>query len=224
MFNMETKICNDCGETKIIDLYNKSKSGRCGVNNTCKLCRSNKRKNLNYKRTTLETVMCTSCDLNLPSENFHSDKTSKNGLQTYCKVCQTNKTYLHLSKFKPYINNLFKNLITNAKKRNIRVEITVNDIFNIYEKQNGKCIYSGISMTHNKMPSEIVEDMRTLTTNPYNISIDRIDSTRDYNLHNIQLVTVSINHMKWNLSEQVFIEMCNLVSINNNKNKIPLDV
>ena len=69
-------------------------------------------------------------------------------------------------------------------------------------------------MTHNKMPTKDIKDYRTQTVNPYNISVDRIDSSSGYTKDNIQLVTVAVNHMKWNMNEETFLEMCDLVSKN----------
>lgn len=208
---METKQCNDCHEIKKVNEFDKSKSGRQGLNNTCKECRSKNRKKLDFSRT-LNDKKCLSCNIILSPENFSSDKTSSDGLQTYCKECHKQKTYQHLSNFDPYMRNLFRNLKNNALKRNIEVEIILDDLYDIYKQQNGLCAYSGIKMTHNKIPTEEIKDFRSQTTNPYNISVDRIDSKLKYTKENIQLVTVSVNHMKWNLEEQIFLDMCNMIS------------
>ncbi len=202
------KKCNNCDEIKELCYFHKNKSGRLGVHNTCKVCRTVERKLLNFERTDKDKKLCLSCNNELNIENFYSDKTSSDGLQTYCKKCQSIKTYSNLSKFEPFMSNLYRDVKNNAKKRDIKVDITLDDMFHVYDIQEGKCIYSGIKMTHNKIPSEKDKDLRVQTTNPYNISVDRIDSTKGYTKDNIQLVTVSVNHMKWNLKESDFLEMC----------------
>lgn len=208
---MDTKECNNCEEEKTLDCFNKNSSGRLGLHNSCKSCRSSERKKLDFKRTNKETKLCLSCNIELPTTNYNSAKSSSDGLQTYCKECHTVKTYTNLSRFKPFMKNLFGEIKYNAKTRDIKVEITLEDLFELYEKQDGKCMYSGVRMTHNKMPSGKVKDYRSETTNPYNISVDRIDSTKDYTKENIQMVAVSVNHMKWNLTEENFLEMCELI-------------
>ena len=46
-------------------------------------------------------------------------------------------------------------------------------------------------------------------------SLDRIDSTKSYNVGNVQWVHKDINFMKGSLSENKFIEYCNLIVKNN---------
>jgi uncharacterized protein YlxP (DUF503 family) len=56
----------------------------------------------------------------------------------------------------------------------------------MYEKQNGQCAVSGVPMTVGKLQGRV----------PTNISIDRIDSDKSYELDNIQLVCTTVNMMK----------------------------
>jgi hypothetical protein len=139
---------------------------------------------------------------------FHSEKSSTDGLQTYCKNCQGTRTYTYLSNFEPFIKNLYRDVKNNSKKRNIKVDITIDDIFKKYK--DVKCMYTKIKMTHNKIPKS-KDDLRTTTTNPYNISVDRIDRNKHYTYDNTQLITVSCNHMKWNLKENDFLFTCKLI-------------
>ena len=46
----------------------------------------------------------------------------------------------------------------------------------------------------------------------YNISIDRIDSSKGYTKDNIQLVCASLNNMKMDLKNKHFIQLCKLVA------------
>ena len=66
---MTTKKCNTCNEEKEFNAFNKNKSGRNGLHNTCKVCRSHIRKALNYERKE-EDKLCTSCGEILPSTNL----------------------------------------------------------------------------------------------------------------------------------------------------------
>ena len=49
------------------------------------------------------------------------------------------------------------------------------------------------------------------TSNPYNISVDRINSSIGYTKDNIQLVCVCVNHMKWDLDEKIFLDICETI-------------
>lgn len=91
-----------------------------------------------------------------------------------------------------------------AKLRNIEFNLSLEFIAKLYEKQNGKCIYSGIPLTVRKF----YED------NSANASLDRIDSKQGYLQNNIQWVDKNINMMKGSLSNENFIKFCKLVSQN----------
>ena len=41
-----------------------------------------------------------------------------------------------------------------------------------------------------------------------NISVDRIDSQKDYTIDNIQLVCQIYNYMKWDLKQDDFVKYC----------------
>ena len=97
---------------------------------------------------------------------------------------------------------------TNANKRNIIVNITLEDINNLYIKQNG---LSGLKMTHTLLTSKIDNHI----INKYNISIDRINSELGYNIDNIQLVCAIINRLKYNLPNNNFIDLCSIITIAN---------
>jgi len=106
----------------------------------------------------------------------------------------------------------------NAKRRGMLFEddVTMDYLFNLYEKQNKLCVYSGASLLLNpRFGSQHrgVSNMQDVQT----ASLDRIDSKKGYIVGNVQWVHKNINMMKNNLSESNFIEWCHLVSNNTNK-------
>ena len=210
------KKCNKCSNIKNISEFHKNKNYNDGHMNTCKLCRHNNRISICYDITVSEK-MCPKCKLIKHSKEFNKDKSNKTGLQTYCKNCAhiNQQIYYENGGVKTYIKYLFKNLKKNALKRNIDVNISEEDIINLYYKQEGLCKLTNIQMTYNKY---------TTTNNRIhhlnNISVDRIDSKKHYSNDNIQLVCVKINIIKWDLSSEDFIETCKLVVNNLNKNTI----
>lgn len=74
-------------------------------------------------------------------------------------------------------------------------EITVKDIEELYEEQDGKCALSGQELSFTYTDNNI-------------ISIDRIDSDKGYTKDNIQLTTFIVNQAKSNLFLEEFQEMC----------------
>jgi len=98
----------------------------------------------------------------------------------------------------------------NARLRNIKVNITVEDGWNLYIKQNKKCALSGVDISFGYLR----HDETTA-------SLDRIDSKKDYTIDNIQWVHKSVNFMKHDLSEEKFLFYCNKIIENDfNKRKI----
>jgi len=89
-----------------------------------------------------------------------------------------------------------------ARKRNIGVEINRIDAWQQFEKQKGKCALSGIDLTF----SNCTRDYSGTA------SIDRIDSRKSYTKDNIQWVHKNINIMKWDMSDDTFIEFCRAVA------------
>jgi hypothetical protein len=91
----------------------------------------------------------------------------------------------------------YKNTISNAKSRDLEVNITEDDIEKLYTKQNGKCEISGEILTCLKLSSDL--------------SIDRIDSTKNYTVNNVQLVTDRVNKLKSDMPTNVLIQWLNKI-------------
>lgn len=99
-------------------------------------------------------------------------------------------------------------ILRSAKRRrgNIPVKISIQDAWEQFQKQNGKCALSGESIwfTSSYAASDGVA------------SLDRIDSSKGYEFGNIQWVHKDINQMKWQLSQEKFIEWCKKISNHRN--------
>lgn len=202
------KICPKCNQCKSYDNFGKNKSNSDGLSTYCKLCRCEYRKvsSQGYRKDEVlsETKICTGCDEEKSHTQFNKDRYSKDGLQTYCKQCKKIRQKDYLNTFDGYIKYIYGDLKSNAKKRNIKVEITEIDIVDMYKRQGGKCALTNFDMTYIKNTIGDGRDERNL----YNISVDRFDSSGDYTIDNIQLVCSGINTMKWDLSTGDFIVLC----------------
>lgn len=204
------KTCTHCNIEKEYGEFHKNKNIKDGYHIICKECRSNLRKSCNYKRIN-ESKECPKCKLKLDHSNFYSDKSSKNGLQTYCKKCQLINTQIYYENGGKFLffKRLYNDLLRNAKKRNIVVSININDIIDMYNKNN-KCFMTGLEMTTIYIPNE--GKWKRIT----NVSVDRIDSKKEYTIDNIQLVCSIVNTMKWDLNQSDFVDICKKIYLYNN--------
>lgn len=96
-------------------------------------------------------------------------------------------------------------------------DVTMSFLWDLFNKQNGKCALSGIDIYLNPQWSK--QNKGFEVDIKQTASIDRIDSTLGYSLNNIQWVHKDINYMKGSLSDLDFINYCKLVTINDEKIK-----
>jgi len=90
----------------------------------------------------------------------------------------------------------------NILKRNQEVNITIEDLKNQWDKQNGVCVFSGVEL--------ILSSYSKIKKNPiYSASLDRIDSTKGYIRGNIRWVSRAINWMKNDMSDEMVNELIN---------------
>lgn len=96
-----------------------------------------------------------------------------------------------------------------AEDRNIKFNITIEELWDLFLKQDRKCALSGLELTFSKIRKDTAEKT---------ISLDRIDSSKGYISENIQFVHKHINIMKNVFNQDYFISLCENV-VNHNKNK-----
>ena len=92
--------------------------------------------------------------------------------------------------------------IRGAVSRNLEFSLTIDKMWDMFMKQNGKCALTGEPISLN---------------NPQTASIDRIDSNRGYIEGNVQWVHVKVNLLKSNFSENEFISWCQKVTNHQNE-------
>ena len=95
-----------------------------------------------------------------------------------------------------YLNGNMDAYILHLIKKKGRKHLTVAQITELYQNQQGVCAISKIPLTCIKIPNT----KRVHT----NLSLDRIDSDKGYDLSNIQLVCSIVNVMKSNLTMEEF--------------------
>ncbi len=213
--SLQSKICNKCDEDLPLDKYHISKGCKYGRHPTCKKCRSIAGKKINNPRKIEGDKLCNGpiCEGKMkPVAEFHTAKGTGDGLQTACKPCQAIQCRIWSSTYDGFITKLFGMLKHNCLKRakDLVINITIDDIKALFIKQQGKCALTGKELTYSQM-SEDANNGDCQLQHRWNISVDRIDSTKGYEKDNIQLVGAIINRMKTDLTSQKFIELCRLV-------------
>lgn len=98
-----------------------------------------------------------------------------------------------------------------AKKNNLPIDINLDFLLDIYEQQQGRCKLTDLQFTF-----DVREQGKHF--NPFNPSIDKINTKGGYTKDNIRLVCVIVNLALNQFGEDSFKIMCEAY-INNSKNK-----
>lgn len=97
----------------------------------------------------------------------------------------------------------WRRTVKNALGRGYDIDIDVKDVWDIYEQQGRKCVFTGL-------PLEFSPDYNQLSRQT--ASLDRIDSSLGYVKGNIQIVHKVVNQMKSYLTDEEFVAFCNEVA------------
>ena len=167
------KPCQQCGEALILNnVRDITRKNFCSQS-----CRGS----YGAKIRKLPKRTCFVCD---------KEYQSKVGNQKFCsKECSTSK---QVERSYKYLNNNLDAYIAHVLCKPGRKHLSVADITTIYKEQQGLCAVSKVPLTCIKIPN--TKKVHT------NLSIDRIDSTKGYEIGNIQLVCAIVNIMKSTLT------------------------
>lgn len=91
----------------------------------------------------------------------------------------------------------WSNVKFNAKHRNLKVSLTIEEAWELFLWQERRCALTGWELSFN---------------NPKTASLDRIDSSLNYTLDNVQWTHKEVNKIKWQLHEDRFVEICRAVA------------
>jgi hypothetical protein len=106
---------------------------------------------------------------------------------------------------KDIYNSLYGRWKANAKSRNYPFLITINYLQSVLENQSYKCALTGSNLL---CPKTFIEK-REMTSNPYLLSLDRIDNDLGYVENNVQFVCVWANKARGSYDNEVFKEIIN---------------
>lgn len=148
---------------------------------------------------------CRWCNLEKPLTEFTFSK-QRNKHVNKCKSCiciNTRKWFTKLEESKDPTDMLeitFHKMIMSsrsaAKLRNIPYALSLKNLRDIYQQQNGQCFYTGVPMT--------LRSNNHLDRDPLLISLDRRDSSIGYTPENTVLCCWGANALKGQHSESTF--------------------
>lgn len=144
-----------------------------------------------FNRYNLLSVRC-SCG----STSELSAATAKSSRSKRCVSCGYKKISKDLS-YGQVHHTYWSSLKRAAIRRGISFVVTMEDMWIQYQKQTGKCMFTGLDLT-------------LTNSNNFNLqtaSLDRIDSTKGYTPDNIQWIHKDANKMKMDLQEDDFFRM-----------------
>lgn len=99
----------------------------------------------------------------------------------------------------------WSHIICSARSRQIKIEITQNEAWELFLKQNGKCALTGRELVFKKyIGKRNGKDIYSEGT----ASLDRIDSSQGYIKKNIQWVHKDVNWLKNKFDEKKLLQIC----------------
>jgi hypothetical protein len=169
---------------------------------------------------------CRDCGEEKPLSQYYKHKHLKDGHYSECKVCKdayakvyyeknkekiikyrVNYNRTHERKHYRDIDSRIRQLLKSAATRNA-LELTQEEAKEIWNRQNGICVYSKLPLT--------------AKANQFNtVSLDRIDSSKHYTKDNVQFVCAAVNRMKQDYTEDLFVLLCHLTTQNNKLSEPP---
>lgn len=143
---------------------------------------------------------CNRCEQFMPLDVFYNNAARYDGKAPCCKSCyrflkntvkhQHNKK-LQLHTLDGWMESFFKNKRSKAKKYGMAFELDVDFLRELWNKQDGKCFYTLLSMEFGK---------NTLKS----ASLERLDSSVGYIKSNVVWASKAINFMKNKASQEEF--------------------
>ncbi len=153
-------------------------------------------------------ISCTYCSKQYEKENRYIKRNLKLNRDNFCSrqclgkyiVEKNSNLTLNLKSGKDLDSySRFRRHVLSAKSRakykNLVFDISVKDLYNLWENQCGKCAYTKIDLIN---PSSTNEKMDTLINRA---SLDRIDSNLGYTVNNIQWVSLICQYAKNKFSD-----------------------
>lgn len=188
------KLCTRCGLWKSRELFHKRALGKDGLQAYCKEC--NKTNWYAYKE---ESQNKERRQAYLKEWNARPDRKA-------IRLVYMERWYRRSPR-----QNLRTSRIQALKRRLTENPVSLDELMEMFGKQEGKCAVSGLTMT-----------WRQGEIKPTSITIDRIDPDKGYELSNVRLVCYAVNMLKGRGTDEDMFEIALAVVSNMKKSKLRL--
>jgi hypothetical protein len=177
---------------------------------------------------TIFDLVCESCGKAFQRPAAEHNRNCRKGRKVYCsRSCAGNGNRsnipkerdgyllgllnrgLPLDKYSPF-RNIYRVARVRSEKVGREFTISLEDVYAAWERQQGKCPYSGWPL---RLP-EKAQSQGNIDHLPDVASIDRIDSSKGYTPDNIQIVCRMANYAKADWSHEQMVEFCRAVCDN----------
>lgn len=163
-------------------------------------------------------VPCEFCGVTFTKLLKEYNRSEKIGRKHYCsRTCasSTKEKLALLAKVNPkdasHLNSqnrldeftLFRPHLRRAKARKHFCDLTLEQMKEVWNKQQGICVYSKVKLQ--------IADYKKENNPIYTISLDRIDSNIGYTKDNIQFISVAMNHLKNKMSHEEMLTIINIL-------------
>ena len=162
---------------------------------------------------------CLHCKAEKPLDEFYANGCFKDGVKKYrtsCKECVLEQAKIKspeickskAQKRSSSPKNFIASILNHAAKRkqHLGFDIDLGYLVDLYERQEGLCVLSGVKMTYTAGAGRVST----------NISIDRIDSSKGYLRGNVQFVCDVVNVMKQDMQQKDLYGWCKAILENSN--------
>ena len=170
-----------------------------------------------YKRPQ-EKVLCEECKTEFLKDSSEVKRNFKLGRKCYCSIScskKNKKNIKHLSKVRnrdiSKLNpsnrldeySIFRPHLRRAKRRKHFCDLTLKQMKEVWDNQQGICVYSKVKLE--------IADYKKENNPIYTISLDRIDSNLSYTKENIQFISVAMNYLKNKMSHKEMLLILNIL-------------
>lgn len=146
------------------------------------------------------------CKCDCGNTTFVQAARLKNGSSRSCGCLQKSQPAPNWSGYKDLSKTYWQVCKNGAKYRKLPFTITMQEAYELLEKQNFKCVLSGVPIQLYRNYAQ--RKNRHLQT----ASLDRIDSSKGYTIDNIQWLHKYVNFMKTDFSQNEIIDWCHKIS------------
>ena len=119
----------------------------------------------------------------------------------YCLTCHKERQMAaRYGSLRGYVVPLLASIRSRCKHKGLLLNLDVETVLAMHERQDGKCFYSGLTMTWERRTQGAI--------NPTNLSIDRKDPALGYTPDNVVLCCALVNTMKAECTPEMFVWWC----------------